>query len=477
MTELFPVAAGIRWQDIVDIILNSYILFRLYVLFRGTNAFKVLVGIVVLWFFQRMAVSVGLIITSWAAQGIMAAAAIIIIVVFRNEIHSVLQAKKLKAVLWDFPQKRVVTPVEVIAESVFELSRTRTGALIVLPGKDDLNEVLQGGIPWRGLLSKEMILSVFWHDNPVHDGAVVIQGDRIEEVAVILPLSPRKDLPSRYGTRHRAALGLAENTDAMVIVVSEENGSIRVARDSDMRIVRHKEELDKILWDRLGIAVGLLDHGSKERSRLGVAAVVSVLFVTGIWFSFSRGLESLITLEVPVEYMNRDSSMQILETSQNSVRLHLGGSGPLMRSIGSDQVQVRLDLHEALLGDNSFTITPDNISLPPGVFLKKIEQPVVQVTLDVPTKKTLPIQVRWTGKLPEGLVLSEATLYPEQTQVIGGSRILKSVSTVYTEKVSLNTIEKSGTLTVNLSPDPASLKIAPGAKDNVTVKYVVKKRQ
>ena len=90
MNDLFSPASGIRWQDIIDIALNSYVLFRLYVLFRGTNAFKVLVGIALLWFFQRTAVSLGLIVTSWAAQGIIAAAAIIIIIVFRDEIHSVL---------------------------------------------------------------------------------------------------------------------------------------------------------------------------------------------------------------------------------------------------------------------------------------------------------------------------------------------------------------------------------------------------
>ncbi len=92
MNELLPFFSNIRWQDIVDITLNSYIVFRLYILFRGTNVFRVLIGIALLWFFQRIAVSLGLIVTSWAIQGITAVAALIIIVVFRNEIRSVLQA-------------------------------------------------------------------------------------------------------------------------------------------------------------------------------------------------------------------------------------------------------------------------------------------------------------------------------------------------------------------------------------------------
>jgi len=89
MSDLFTFLSSIRWQDVVDITLNSYILFRLYVLFRGTNVFRVIMGIALLWFFQRIAVSLGLIVTSWAIQGITAVAAFIIIVVFRNEIRSV----------------------------------------------------------------------------------------------------------------------------------------------------------------------------------------------------------------------------------------------------------------------------------------------------------------------------------------------------------------------------------------------------
>jgi len=476
MADLLSPPAGLRWQDILDIALNSYILFRLYVLFRETNAFRVLVGIALLWFFQRIAVSVGLIVTSWAAQGIIAAAAIIIVIVFRDEIHSVLQTKKLKAVLWGFPSKTTPTPPDIIVQSVFELSRRRTGALIVLPGKEDIKEIVQGGIPWRGLLSKEMLLSIFWHDNPVHDGAAIINGDQIEKVGAILPLSVQKDLPSHHGTRHRAALGLAEASDAIIIVVSEENGSIHWAQDSRLRIVRREEELEKMLWNSQGAVVGLSAKKGQETYRLGIAAVFSVLFVTGVWFSFSRGLESLITVEVPIQYMNRDSAMEILATSQNTARLHLSGSGALIRSVQPGQIQVRLDLGKAQVGENDFVIIPDNISLPPGVYLKKIEQPTVSVTLDVPSQKEVPIQVRWTGRLPKNMVLAEAILYPGKVQVIGGSRILKDVLTIYTEPVSLEKLKESGTLTANLVLDPPSLKIAPGSKDRVTVAFVITER-
>ena len=132
MTDFLTFFSAIRWQDVVDITLNSYILFRLYVLFRGTNVFRVIMGIALLWFFQRIAVSLGLIVTSWAIQGITAVAAFIIIVVFRNEIRSVLQARTLKAILWGSSHKKASTPIESIVEGVFSLARRHSGALIVL---------------------------------------------------------------------------------------------------------------------------------------------------------------------------------------------------------------------------------------------------------------------------------------------------------------------------------------------------------
>jgi len=476
MNELLPFFSNIRWQDIVDITLNSYILFRLYILFRGTNVFRVLIGIALLWFFQRIAVSLGLIVTSWAIQGITAVAALIIIVVFRNEIRSVLQARNLKAILWGFADKTVDTPVEIIVESLYELARTRTGALIVFPGKEDLEEVVQGGTPWRGLVSKEMITSIFWHDNPVHDGAAIIKGNQISEVGVILPLSRRDDLPSYYGTRHRAAAGLAETTDALVILVSEERGNVVVAKGSDTNVINRKEELARILREHVGVTAEEWTYVKKGKLEIGMAALASILFITGVWFSFTRGLDALVTLEIPIEYMNRDPEMEILDASVNTVHLDLSGSGALIKSIRPSQVQVRLDLNKAIAGRNTLTVADENVALPPGVFLKRVKPSVVEVTVDVPTKKRLPVQVDWVGRLPEHLLLTEAKLEPENVWVIGGRRILENVSTIYTEEVPLNNIRKTGTVTVNLMLELASTKIAPESTDRIKVEYVAEEK-
>lgn len=471
-----PFLEFIRWQDVIDILLNSYILFRLYVLFRETYVFRVLTGIAFLWIFQRIAVFFGLILTSWVMQGITAAVALIIIIVFRNEIRSVLQAKNLRLILWGFPKKSVPTTIQIIVESVKALSKRNIGALIVLPAKENLEDVVQGGIPLRGLMSKEMITSIFWGDNPVHDGAIIIEEDRIAKVGVILPLSYKNDLPSRYGTRHRAALGLSEITDALVVVVSEETGKVVVAKDSKITDINSNSMFTKILQEHMGIHEEENVYQQKEKFKMSIAAIISVFFITGIWFSFSKGLDTLITLEIPVEYTNRNPGFEIVDASVNAVRLHLGGSGALIKSIQPEQIQVKLDLGNAVIGRNIFSITHDSVTLPPGIFLRKVIPSVIDVTLDETIKKEIPLQVDWVGELPEGLILSEIEIDPNKIEIIGGKRLLGNISTLYTEKVHLDNLKGTGTILANLALTPAALKIAPGSKDKVKIVYVVKPR-
>ena len=476
MDNLLFLITSLRWQDVVDIALVSYILLRFYVLFRGTNAFRVLIGILILWFFQQVAVSMGLIVTSWVIQGVVALGAFIIIVIFRNEIRNVLLARNLRSIFWDFSSKTVISAIETIVQSVHEMAQHKCGALLVFPGKEDLEEVLQAGVPWKGAISREMILSIFWPDNPVHDGAAVVQGNQINQVGAILPLSRRDDLPSYYGTRHRAALGLAEATDALVIAVSEERGDVAVARGSKLKIVKQKRRLGQILQEHMGVAVKKGRESRRETLAFIAAALASVVFTTGVWFSVSRGVDTLVTLEVPLEYTKRDLAMEIVSTSVNTVKLELEGSGALVKSVRPDQVQVRLDLSKSKAGPNTFSITPKSISLPPGIVLKGVTPSVVDVELDVLIKKELPVQIDWVGHLPDHFILEKASVVPETVEIIGGKRMLEKMQTLYTEKVPLDNLEVEGVLTANVALNPASLKIAPGSEERVTIRYLTRLR-
>jgi diadenylate cyclase len=466
--------SNIRWQDVVDILFISYILFRLYVLFRGTNVFRVLIGIVLLWFFQKIAFYFGLIVTSWAVQGFTAVAAIIIIVIFRNEIRSVLQTKNFRNLLWGASREIIETPVDVIADTAFELTKMGMGALIVIPGKEDISDTVHSGIPWNGLISKEMLMSIFWKDNPVHDGAAVIYGNQIMQVGTILPLSRRKDLPSYYGTRHRAGAGLAEITDALVIIVSEERNNILCAKGNLIRIVRTKSDLVEMVNDHLGISRDQSRVLNREKFKLITAAILSLLFITGIWLGFTRGVDTLITLEAPVEYVTRNQEIKIIDTSVKSVYLDLSGSGTLLKNIVPGQVKVTIDLSEGRIGKNSINISNEDIfSLPPGVFLRSSKPSSVDVVLDKFIKKRLPIQVNWAGKLSEGLSITKVNISPQEVTVMGPSMSLDDISTIYTEKIQLNNIKESGKMNVTLNLGSNTFMLENNQNGKVTLEYKV----
>jgi YbbR domain-containing protein len=214
----------------------------------------------------------------------------------------------------------------------------------------------------------------------------------------------------------------------------------------------------------------------REQYKAVAAAVISFLLVTSVWLSVSRGFYTMVSLEVPIGYMNLKPEIEIFDTSVNSVHLHLSGSGALIKSVRPEQVQVKIDMSSAVPGENTFNITPNNIVLPPGVFLKKVEPSFIEASLDIPITKMLPVQVDWVGTLPSDLLLTEAKLKPETVQIIGPGIRLREISTLFTHKVRLESLSKSGRLKADLAFDPEYFKAAPGSPDKVTVEYTIGRR-
>jgi DNA integrity scanning protein DisA with diadenylate cyclase activity len=366
--------------------------------------------------------------------------------------------------------------VGIIVESVYELARQKIGALIVLPLSKGMESVVQEGIPWDGKLSKEMLMSIFWQDNPVHDGAVVIQGDRITEVGVILPLSKRTDLPPRFGTRHRAAIGLAEQTDAMVIVVSEERGKITLVLDKRVYDINDARVLEKMLIQHAGGDSPVRDVKKQTRD-LAIAAAVCLACVTGLWLSFSRGVETLATHDVPVEFVKSDQKMEVFSSSASTIRLLVSGSRPLIRSLRPDRINVKLSLANTTPGRNSLSVGRNAISLPPGISVKNIEPSMLEVFVDVPLKKEVAIQAFWIGRLPPDLIMTQAMVEPEKILVVGPSQALKDIETLFTEPLSLDGITESGKITAGIVFSPSTIRPDDKEKSIVQLEYSIQKRE
>jgi YbbR domain-containing protein len=261
----------------------------------------------------------------------------------------------------------------------------------------------------------------------------------------------------------------------MAIVVSEESGRVIAAKGNKITPVHRKGLLADIMNEHLKTTPKEPHkYPSRERLEILLAAVVSLFFVVGVWFSFSKGLYTLVTVEVPIEYMNRKPSLEIFDTSVNSVELHLSGSGALIKSIEPGQLSVRIDLGKATAGENVFNITQDNISLPPGIYLRKIVPPAVEVLADLSVTKQTPVQADWKGALSSNLIMTDVRISPDTVQIVGPRIAMDDLSTVYTQKIDLDRIARSGAVTVPLAFEQGSfVSLAPQAKGTVVVEYTV----
>ena len=468
----------IRWQDVLDILLNSFILFRLYIILRGTRLFLVVIIVFALLVVQQIISTSSMILTHTVLQGIAALTAIGVLIVFRYEIRSIFQTKGIKDILWRVTTKPVVTPVEIIARSVYHLARKKIGALIVIPGRQPVDAAIQNSVAWNGEVSREMIESIFWPENPVHDGAAVIHGNKINRVGAILPLTERSDLPMEFGTRHRAAIGLTERSDALVLIVSEERGEVSLAHTGQVEIVKDAPALEHRLRRHTGMAGVTSQRTSSERRTAAVAFAASLIVVSSVWYSFSLGfVRGLTTVDVPVEFVKRDSRLEIIESSSTSVQIQLSGSLQLINRLDPSQIKVRVDLSRAVAGRNSLSITEDDIILPPGASLKKVDPNSIDIMVDSLGQKRLPVQVDWAGVLPLGILIRDLKIEPEMVEVIGGQLLLKDINTIYTAKVPVDALKQSGEIQTALALVPASLRLAQGQKNSVKFSFTVQPRQ
>ncbi len=320
-----------------------------------------------------------------------------------------------------------------------------------------------------------MLVNIFWPGAPLHDGAAVIQRGRITRAGTILPLSQNRNLASKYGTRHRAALGLTEQCDALVIVVSEERGKVSLVQDNQIHEIRDPNKIEALIKQYTGGPEPVKGMRRQNRELL-VAAMVCFLCTTGLWLSFSRGMETLANYDVPIEFMKPDKKMNIIDASASRSRLLISGARPLVNSLTLDRMSIKISLDGTVVGKNKLTITRQNVQLPPGIRLKNIEPDQVEVTLDTMAQKQVPVQADFSGKLPDGLIMTSIRVIPETVKITGGELALDNVSTVFTEKIPLTELTTSGVVNVGLVMTPATLR--PDEKhEKVQIRYTISERK
>ena len=245
----------LSWVDILDILVVASIIFVIFRWIRGTSAMHIFLAILFLFLVRIIAVAMNMKMLSALMGTVIDVGAIALLVIFQPEIRQFLnrvgRSASLRGGAWNFIDKllgRSVGEVDSYAVSeITEACRTmaqeKTGALIVLQRKDDLDRILQTGDSIDAKVSHRLLCTLFFKNTPLHDGAVVIRGDRVAAARCTLPVSSRTDLPARYGMRHRAAIALTDDSDAEVIVVSEQTGDISFVKNGELQKLSGADEL------------------------------------------------------------------------------------------------------------------------------------------------------------------------------------------------------------------------------------------
>lgn len=366
-----------RIADAFDIALISLLLYALLIWFRTTASRSLAIAISALAILYLAARVFDLYLTSLVFHAAFAAVLVVLVVVFQEDLRRLLE----RLATWgSLPARRqqvdVHPEVNTLVEAVFRLAETRTGALIVLKGREQLQRHVDGGIVLEGKLSKPLVYSLFDASSPGHDGAVILEQDRITMFGVHLPISKNQSEIRGRGTRHSAALGLTEQSDALVIVVSEERGVVSVAEGGKLRACETASAL-KGAVDTFYESHFPIDSANATRQLVfhnWPLKLIAVALGVLIWFTFAYQPGTIQrTFVAQVEYRNVPAGLVVDQYADEEARITLSGVERAFRFFDPASLKITVDLTDRTVGFLTIPVTEREVRVPPNLAIYRID--------------------------------------------------------------------------------------------------------
>jgi diadenylate cyclase len=358
-----------RWQDGLDILILTYIFYRLYLWLRKKKALRMILAILALPLFYIVARWIDLPLSVWGLQNLWPVIIIVLVVIFQQEIREVLGKISLPSFFFGRPETLTSKTVDKIVEAAFQMADNKIGGLIVLQKGDDLDELIDEKTLLNAEINEDLLISIFNPQSLLHDGAVVIHEDRIRHAAALLPLSKSTSLPKEYGTRHRAGVGITEISDAECIIISEERGEVLFASKGALQKKEGREALKQDL-----VYVAPVQE-KKEEKRVWPKKLFEdlpkkalFLFLVCLLWVFVIGIrQGEVGFNIPIEYYSIPPNLVIASEPPKEVNVRLKGSQRLLSSITPNQIRVRVDLSNAHKGINQISLSETNINTGAGI--------------------------------------------------------------------------------------------------------------
>lgn len=375
----------ITFAEVVDIIFVAVLLYTAIVWARQTRAAFVVRGILILGGIYIIARYLDLQMTAWVFQGFFAIFLIMIVVIFQEELRQFFE----RIAVWSLARKRVPAlgsqTSDILVRTLSDLAKEHVGALMVIRGNDPLERHITGGIALDGKLSGPLLKSIFDPHSPGHDGAVLVERDNITRFAAHLPLSKDLTQLTHVGTRHSAALGLAELTDALCIVVSEERGTISFARDGKLREVENLQQLGAVIDSFLRTK-----FPSTQQSNISlqffrenwIAKAISLSLAIGFWYIFVPGSKTVqVSYRIPVSVENLPADLRVEDIEPPMVNATFSGPRRAFYLFDARKIRVAIDVSMADLGRRTFNISEQNIRYPKELTLTEVSPSTLRLSV------------------------------------------------------------------------------------------------
>ncbi|MCX5839431.1 MAG: diadenylate cyclase [Deltaproteobacteria bacterium] len=468
----------VRIQDILDIIIISVMISALLVWFKDRASRFVFLGITLLGVVYILARFFQLYLTTVVLQAFFAILLFVLVVIFQEDLRRFFERL---ALLGRFRKRFFAAAAfnegaEILTQTAADLARKKVGALIVLQGQDPLDRHLTGGSNLDGILSQPLLESIFDPHSIGHDGAVLVDGNRVMRFGCHLPLSANAAQHGSLGLRHTAALGLSERSDAICIVVSEERGSLSLAKGERIQEIANASalhiELEAFFARRAPLAkTGSILRWLKENQREKVIAVVLACI---LWFVFGYQRETIRRdFTVPIEYRSAQAEWVLEEPKATEAKVMLMGHAQAFQLLRPESLKISLDLAQLQPGRQEVALTRAMVKTPSNLTVASISPERITVITSRLISMTVPIEVLTENIPPPGLAVQRITATPAEARILIPRKLRGKRIRILTEPIDLAQLDVQKAFTPSLRYPP-DIQFAGGKMP--VVRVVVKTR-
>ena len=382
-TFVDTIRAAFVVQNILDIVVITSLIYGIIVLFRKTKSLPIIIGVLLLTALYGISTLLNLPLTQTVFQAFFSMFLVILAIVFQRELRRFFELVGVLGI------KRTMLPatdstIKLIAAMTKRFSETRTGTLIVFPGRENVDRFLEGGVILNGKVSEALLLSLFDESTPGHDGAIVIDGDKVKKFSVHLPLAENIEAVKKFGTRHRAALGLSESCDALTLVVSEERGTISIGRNKQLRALRADEDLERLLRDFYEEKFPKKHISNYTRwFQQNFTTLLTAFGIAFVIWAFFTSQTSITQRKfvVPIEFTNAPKEYVISESVPEEVVVTFSRRSNELSTLTPGDLKASADVSGMKPGWHRVIIHKEDIKHPSNIDIAKTDPESIQIKI------------------------------------------------------------------------------------------------